>query len=64
PDVQAALAAAEDRVGDGAQMRARTLLARPDGHLRDVLNRGTEFRACAYGEPHNAEILGDEKQEA
>jgi len=57
PDVQAALAAAEDRVGEGAQMRARTLLARPDGHLRGVLNHGTEFRACAFGEPYGAEKL-------
>ncbi len=64
PDVQAALAAAEARVGDGAQMRARTLLARPDAHLRDVLNRSTEFRACVIGEPHDPEILGTEKLEA
>jgi microcompartment protein CcmL/EutN len=57
PDVQAALAAAESRVGDAAQMRARTLLPRPDAHLRAVLGGGTEFRACEIGEPHGAEKL-------
>ncbi|MBC8422780.1 BMC domain-containing protein [bacterium] len=57
PDVQAALAAAESRVGDAAQMRARTLLPRPDAHLREVLNGGTEFRACKFGVPHGAEKL-------
>ncbi len=57
PDVQAALAAAESRVGDAAQMRARTLLPRPDAHLRAVLAGGTEFRACAFAEPHGAEKL-------
>jgi len=57
PDVQAALATADARVGATAQMRARTLLARPDGHLRDVLNRGTEFRLCDHAEPHDAERL-------
>ena len=59
PDVQAALAAAESRVGEDGQMRARTLLARPDAHLRGVLAAGTEFRACAFAEPHGAEKLED-----
>ncbi len=57
PDVQAALATADERVGDNAQMRARTLLARPDDHLRSVLNRGTEFRLCDLSEPRGAERL-------
>jgi len=57
PDVQAALATADERVGATAQMRARTLLARPDEHLRDVLNRGTEFRLCDPAEPRGAERL-------
>ena len=57
PDVQAALTTADERVGATAQMRARTLLARPDSHLRDVLNRGTEFRLCDPAEPHGAEKL-------
>ena len=59
PDVQAALAAAEARVGAAAQMRARTLLARPDDHLRRLLCEGTEFRTCVPGEPVGAERLED-----
>jgi microcompartment protein CcmL/EutN len=59
PDVQAALAAAADRVGEAAQMRARTLLPRPDAHLRGVLNEGTRFHLCRPGVPAGAEIPED-----
>ncbi len=57
PDVQAALDEADARVGVRGQMRARTLLPRPDAHLRGVLDAGTEFRLCEPAEPAGAERL-------
>lgn len=57
PDVQAALDEADARVGVRGQMRARTLIARLDDHLRGVLDAGSEFRLCAPAEPAGAETL-------
>ena len=57
PDVQAALDEADARIGTAGQMRARTLLARPDDHLRGVIAAGTEFRLCGLTKPLGAERL-------
>jgi microcompartment protein CcmL/EutN len=57
PDVEAALEAAAARVGPGASLLGASLLPRLDGHLRDVLNAGTLFHACAPTEPVGAERL-------
>jgi len=57
PDVQEALALARAAKGAAAEWLGGTLLPRLDDALRDVLNGGTAFRACAALEPAGAEKL-------
>ena len=57
PDVQAALELARAAKGAAADWLGGTLLPRLDDTLREVINGGTTFRACAAVEPAGAETL-------
>jgi microcompartment protein CcmL/EutN len=57
PDVQVALELARAAKGAAAEWLGGTLLPRLDETLRDVINGGTAFRACAAVQPAGAEIL-------
>lgn len=57
PDVQVALELARTAKGAAAEWLGGTLLPRLDETLRDVINGGTAFRACASVEPAGAEMV-------
>jgi bacterial microcompartment shell protein len=59
PDVDAAMDAGAARLGDPAQLTARTLIPRLDGNLADLLAGGTEFRLCDQHRPEGAEQMED-----